>query len=107
MAARTITGNLKVYPVDIAAGTSTEDLIPAVPGKVIRIEAASLIISAASEVCLLSNATPISAPQDLPTSMAWNMNGEFEYETDPGEALRISRSTAVRITGDIKYREIG
>lgn len=106
MADITISRNEKVHSVDIAAGTSTEDLIAAVPEKIIFVLGGELTFSAGSEHQLLSAADPISGKKTFPGAGVWNIEEQFEYRTAVNEALRITRGTSTIVQGEIRYKLI-
>ena len=102
----TLTRQKKRIAINIAAGTSTEDLIALVTGKRIRILGGTLFTSAAGDFQLLSAATAISGIQSPSGAGIWTLEKSYEYTTVAGEALRISRSASARVTGELIYEEI-
>lgn len=99
---------LKYFVINVVTAT-TPELVAAVPGKHICVVNYTLVIKGATVVTFKSAANPISGPLDPGAAAVVDASGVPEspcFQTALGEALNLTNSAAVQVSGHGTYIEV-
>lgn len=90
-------------------GAATHEIVAAVAGKKISVRSYAFTVAGDTNITWLSGATAISGPMDFggadePRGIS-HSPGNYPLETTAGEALKITSSAAILISGHLTYTE--